>query len=367
MPYEQYGLPPYPCTLDMWDSLSRESRPIVVYGMGNGADKLFSRFEKYGITVAEVFASDGFVRGHSYRGYKVKSLSEIREKYDDFVIVLSFASNREEVLFMLAELDFRYDMYVPDMPVAGAEEYFDREFYNANYAKIVRAYNALCDEESRNCFAAVVNYKLTGKMKYLMSSFSEKNEIYELINKKKILCAIDAGAYRGDTAKEMAEYISGIKKVYALEPDGKNFRKLESYSEAEKRIEVVPINAAAWCENAEGSFNSSGNRNSTVNATASFEHKLDSISLVTLDSLDTGKIDYVKYDVEGAEYEALLGSDLKIREYSPVLLVSLYHRSRDLFFLTNYLSGKYPGYDFYLRREKCLPAWEINLIMIPKG
>ena len=73
MPYIISPLPEYPVETDMWDKLKNEKRPIMVYGMGNGADKLFDRFLLYGIEVKEVFASDGFVRGHSYRGYKVKS------------------------------------------------------------------------------------------------------------------------------------------------------------------------------------------------------------------------------------------------------------------------------------------------------
>ena len=101
---KKYTLPEYPYRQDMWDILAEEKRPIVVYGMGNGADKLFSRFEKYKIRVADVFASEGFVRGHSFRGYRVKSFSEIKESYFDFVIVLSFASGREEVIDMLADI-----------------------------------------------------------------------------------------------------------------------------------------------------------------------------------------------------------------------------------------------------------------------
>ena len=110
MPYKKFDLPNYPYLEDVWDKIKNETRPIIVYGMGNGADKLFSRFEEYGICVSEVFASDGFVRGHSYRGYKVKSFSEIKETYPEFVIVLSFASNREEVISMLSEIDGKYDI-----------------------------------------------------------------------------------------------------------------------------------------------------------------------------------------------------------------------------------------------------------------
>ena len=91
-------------TTDVWHRLKTAGKPIVLYGMGNGADKLFRRFEKYNISVADIFASDGFVRGHSFHGYRVKSFSEIKETYSDFVIVLSFASNREEVISMLSDI-----------------------------------------------------------------------------------------------------------------------------------------------------------------------------------------------------------------------------------------------------------------------
>ena len=88
MPYRKHEMPTYPCIADLWDRLAAEKRPIVVYGMGNGADKLFERLEKYGVTPSDIFASDGFVRGHSYRGMRVLSFSEIKEKYHDFVILL---------------------------------------------------------------------------------------------------------------------------------------------------------------------------------------------------------------------------------------------------------------------------------------
>ena len=87
----KYMLPEYPFMRDVWDILAAESRPIVVYGMGNGAEKLIRRFDRYGIKISDFFASDGFVRGHSFAGFRVKSFSEIKETYSDFVIVLSFA------------------------------------------------------------------------------------------------------------------------------------------------------------------------------------------------------------------------------------------------------------------------------------
>lgn len=367
MPYMNCVLPEYPCRSDMWDELSRESRPIVVYGMGNGADKLIERFDRYGIKIADFFASDGFVRGHFFHGYRVKSFSEIKETYPDFVIVLSFASSRAEVIEMLSDIDENYDMYVPDMPVAGVEEYFDRDFYNAHYTEILEAYNRFSDKDSKCAFAAIVNYKLSGRMKYLLGTYSPLDEIYSLMPCNDIVTTVDAGAYNGDTVREIKGYFPNLKKVYAIEPDRRNFKKINKYSEAETEIEVKTINAAVWCDDGVGEFSDSGNRNSTLSATASFEHKDTEVPLMRIDSLECEKIDYIKYDVEGAENEALIGSEQIILRDRPSLLVSLYHRSRDIFSITNGLAKKYPFYKMYLRRLKCLPAWEIDLILINEG
>jgi DNA repair protein RecN (Recombination protein N) len=67
----------------------------------------------------------------------------------------------------------------------------------------------------------------------------------------------------------------------------------------------------------------------------------------------------------GAEYEALIGSLETIERARPVLLVSLYHRSRDIYFLPKFLESRILGYKFYLRRLRSVPAWELNLILIP--
>ena len=87
--------------------------------------------------------------------------------------------------------------------------------------------------------------------------------------------------------------------------------------------------------------------------------------MITVDSLKIQDADYIKYDVEGAEYEALLGSRETIGR-APALLISLYHRSRDIFFLPEYVLDNYPDYDLFLRRLMAIPAWELNLIALPK-
>lgn len=364
MPYNFYEMPKFPCVMDMWDELKNESRPIVVYGMGNGADKLIRRFQKYEIEIADFFASDGFARGNLFHGFKVKPFSEIKATYSDFVVVLSFASNKPDVLDMLFDMSEKYDMYVPDMPVADENEYFDREFFNAHYEDLIKARDSFADEDSKSLFSAVVNYKLTGRAEYLFGAFSTKEELYACLPYDDISSFVDVGAYRGDTVDDAVKFFPRLEKIIALEPDAKNFKKLSDYvSELPQKSTLH--NVAAWCDDTDGVFNGSGNRNSTVSATASYEHKSREVAMRRIDSLVDERVDFIKYDVEGAELEALLGSSQTIKKYTPSLLVSLYHRSRDIFSLTNMIKEKYGFYKLYLRRLLCLPAWEIDLIAIP--
>ena len=360
-----FSLPTYPASSDVWLTLKSETRPILVYGMGNGADKLFTRFEKEGIRVAEVFASDGFVRGHSYRGYRVKSFSEVRTLYADFVIVLSFASTRPEVLSMLDGMDRKFDLYIPDMPVAG-EEYFDRDFYNAHFEEIVAARDALADEHSRNLFGAVVSYKLTGKLSYLKAYTCEYGEILSALSVESIASYLDGGAYTGDTLKIALEHFPRLTCAHLIEPDAKTYRRLlRTLDTLDTSAELHPHNVALGREEQRLVFHSSGNRNSSL-VGASYEHRDSEIPVMAIDAILDGEgVDYIKLDVEGAEMDALLGADATIRRHRPRLLVSLYHRSEDIFSLILYLHKTYPFYRLTLHRLFCVPAWELDLIAVP--
>lgn len=360
MEKEYQYLPPFPATEDAWTVLGKEKRPIVVYGMGNGADKLLLRFSERNIEVADFFASDGFVRGHSFHGKRVLSFSEIKEKYKDFHIVLSFASNRAEVLSLLYAIDGEYDMTMPDLPVVG-EDTFTKEFYNAHEKEIKEAYDLLSDEKSRRLFGTVLFYKLSGKIKYLRECLSTPGECYSLFRFDLVRTAIDAGAYNGDTVEEMLGINPKISHIVAIEPDKRNFKKL--LDKATLLPSLRPINAAVADKEGIAEFSASGNRNSTLNE-GSYKKKVECVPLITVDLLSLTP-DYIKYDVEGAEAAAIIGSAETIRRSRPYLTVSLYHRNEDIFALPLLSSRLAEDYRFYLKRTPSLPAWELRLICVP--
>lgn len=104
---------------DCWDYLKSADLPVFIYGMGDGALKIMSVFERYGIPLAGFFASDEFVRGHTFQGHLVHTLSQIEALIDDFVIVLAFAAGHQSLYDRINEIAKRHILLAPDVPVAG--------------------------------------------------------------------------------------------------------------------------------------------------------------------------------------------------------------------------------------------------------
>ena len=113
---------------DLWTYLKNSKKPIVLYGMGDGADKILNVLEEKEIPVCAVFASDEFVRDKIFRGFKIKKLSEIEAEYEDFIILLSFATSIPELVEKIKALSKKHELYAPDVPVFGSG-LFDMEFY----------------------------------------------------------------------------------------------------------------------------------------------------------------------------------------------------------------------------------------------
>lgn len=350
---------------DIWTNLKASKLPILIYGMGNGADKIINAFNKYGIVYQDVFASDGFVRGHSFRGKRVISYSEACEKYPQgFDIVVSFGSKLPDVIEKIYSLEKSHKVYSPDVPVCDGE-LFNEEFFNKHVVELFSARECFCDEKSKEIFDNIVRFKLTGKLCYLRASYENETEIDKLLKKDKYKSYLDLGAYNGDTVKKYTTLCPNIKEIYAFEPDARNFKKLSAFCERLEGIKSLAYNYACFSKDTTLEFSASGNRNSTASTSGSFQHKTVLIEAKAPDNL-VDKVDFIKFDVEGLEYDALLGCKRLISSHSPDLLVSMYHRSEDMYELPLLVKGLNPDYSLYLRRLPYIPAWDLNLYAITK-
>lgn len=349
--------------MDIWTKLKETRKPILLYGMGNGAEKILKEFKKRNISISGIFASDGFVRGNEFYGFKIISYSEIIKQFPDPIIILGFASHRADVIELICGINSEHELYAPDVPVYG-DTLFDYNFYKENQERFYEVRRLLADDESKKIFDEVISYKLNGKIKHLFNAVSDENEVFgTILEANKIKDYADLGAYKGDTIQKLIEKGANLNNIYAFEPDSHSYKKLKTYCD-ENNLNAELYNACAYDSKGTLNFGIEGNRGSSVNKTVQ-QTKCKGISADSLDNVLNGrKVDYIKYDVEGSEYEALIGSEKTIKLYKPKLCVSIYHRSEDMFKLPLLVHSLNPDYKLYIRRFMSIPAWDLNLYSI---
>ena len=340
-----------------WEFLKETPLPIAVYGTGNGADRVFEEFEKLNISVSAVCASDGFVRKRTFRGFEVKSISSLENEFEDFIIVLAFASPLPEVINNIKNLSFHHKVIMPSVPVFG-DNIFNNDFLHSHLEEIEKAYSLLADEKSKEVFECIVRFQITGNLDYCFNCETDKDEAFSILNLSGNEGFLDLGAYRGDTIKEFLHYAGNYEKIVAVEPDKRTFKKLQTYCEDLENC--TTLNNAVWNESKELFFDGNKGRGGSA------KDKGESIFSVTVDELceKYGKFTYINIDVEGAEKEMLQGAEKTLKQHKPKLCMAGYHRSEDIFALVKQINEINGDYKIYLRHHPHISFWDTNIYCI---
>ena len=342
---------------DLWTHLKETKKPIVLYGMGNGADKIISVLNRYDIQISGVFASDGFVREKIFHGFKVTDYKTAKQTFGDMIVLVCFGSSLPDVIANIKRIAEDQELYAPDVSVYG-DVLFNRQYVLENKESLERVYNKLADDTSKKVFENAVMYKLTGKIDYLFECETPIDEIYQNILKfDKDEVYFDLGAYRGDTVEEFLSVCKDYKKIIAVEPDKKTYNKLCLATENVANIDN--INACVSDIDGEIEFAMNGSRGSTIGKGC------DVITSVTIDALCQKEIPtYIKMDIEGAENCAINGGADTIKQYKPQMQIAAYHRSEDLILIPQKILNIRGDYKIYLRHFPSLPCWDMSYYFI---
>ena len=380
----------------LWDYLKTADKPVVLYGTGDGADKVLDILADVGVPVSGIFASDEFVRGQRFRGFTVRKFSELLALQENVIVLLAFASELPEMLERFYKLDRTHETYAPHVPVFDGDAAVTPEWINKHETELQTVYDNLADDVSRETFAAVLNYKLSGKLSYLQACTTKREyDLKELFSFGEEETYVDLGAYNGDTIQEFLQLTRGrYRKIVALEPDPKNYKRLRDFVQQNNLENVSCLQAGVWNEcgvlelagngGRQSTFYKGGqasgvnvsaetsltvqNRNNNLPHPSSVRKKVKTqiADVVSVDSvLGDGHADYMKFDVEGVEKEALAGAAKHLTPDCngklPKLLIAAYHHDEDIFALPLLLWKLQPEYKIYMRKHPYVPAWEINI------
>lgn len=340
---------------DLWRYLQSVKKPVVLYGMGNGADKIINVLTAYGVEISGVFATDGFVRDKCFHGFKLSSYSELKERFGEMTVLLSFGSSRPEVLDNIKKISAEQELYAPDVPVYG-DTLFNSEYLSENREAFGRVYSRLADDKSRETLENVIRYKLSGRLDYLFRCEVPEDEPYSsFLRLDGNESYIDLGAYTGDTAADFISRTSGYNSITAVEPDKKSFKKLVANTEGLKNFRA--INACVSDTSGTALFSMRGGRNSSLGEGTE-------IAAVTVDEIAEKGATFIKADVEGGEEKAIAGAKNTILRYKPKIQLACYHRTEDLIALPDAVDKIRSDYKLYMRRFPSVPAWDMNYYFV---
>lgn len=227
------------------------------------------------------------------------------------------------------------------------------DFFLADYAcmrqassKLRELFELLNDEESRVTLLALVRASLYLDASALLPpcpyGVGLVPEIPALPGPGRM---IDCGAYTGDSVERMLSAGRQLESVLCLEPDPQNYRTLLAYLRGSGIGKTFALLSAVSNTEQILPFSLTGGANSAAGA--------EGDSLVQCFSIDTLSAKFpptiIKMDIEGGEKNALLGAQRTIKKYAPDLMISVYHKTEDLWTLPLLIHSLVPAYRMYLR------------------
>ncbi len=214
------------------------------------------------------------------------------------------------------------------------------KFFTMNVDKLYKLYSSFKQEDSKKAFLGsllgVVTRQVNGfhfatEPQYMLRGFMpEAGNI-----------VIDGGAFNGDTGKDFA--LLGAK-VYSFEMNEDNFIKCKEVAE---KYNFTAEQYGLWSkpQNLSYTKNSSG---SHVNFQGDSEAKFIDIDTY-LEKNNIPRLDYLKFDIEGSELEALKGAANSIRKWKPKMAICVYHKMDDYFTIPEYVLSIRSDYEFEFR------------------
>lgn len=108
-------------------------------------------------------------------------------------------------------------------------------------------------------------------------------------------------------------------KVIAFEPDDENFALLKKNVESFRLKDVSLVNKAVWTEDTSLNFISEGSMSSRIDSSQN-SRSGNKIEAINLGNFLDKKIDFLKMDIEGAEYEVIRSAEAKLNMVTNLFL-----------------------------------------------
>lgn len=360
-------------------SLSKEnlkqkllSADVFLYGAGMTGKRVMDIMRPFQINVKYIVDDNEDKWGTKLDDVEIISYAqfiEMSEQFSNIAMVLTSIYGK----VLLKKLESVENIFVYEM-YGWVESVYRKEHWSnhinendlARFKREIDLLNdSLDDYESIQVLNGIYNYLCSKDLKYIYDICSEYDqyfipEVLKVVERP--LSIADVGAYEGELYQTIKKYNIDLEHWYCFEADHDNYERLLQQSKKDNLRDIeICIGGGVW--NCSGTLyfeHGKGTESKIV------DYKTDSsIKVISLDSYFANKkCDFIKMDIEGAEYHALCGGINIIKRDRPILTISIYHSMEDYYRIPKYLRSELQDYKFYIRQHSLILS-ETVLYAIP--
>jgi FkbM family methyltransferase len=356
------------------DCLLRAAKnKVVLFGAGNLGRRSLACLRRIGIEPLAITDRNSRLWGLEIDGCPVLSPKDAAERYGRsavFIVTIWnvkhwYGTTRQQLrdsgclhVAPVSALHWRFaDEFLP---------FFCQDLPHNLYQQadqVVAAANLWADDKSCREYASQIRWRALGDWDWLIGPDAEDtyfpDNIFCLPADKAF---VDCGASDGDTIQPFLTRSNGnFGSILAIEANTPSFLKLTAYISdlpPDIRQRISALHCAVGSKRGRVLFDDTAVAVVSEGGTSSVEcFPLD-------DLLEDTPSSYLKMDIEGAEYDALIGAQKAITRDRPVLAVCVYHTQNDIWRIPLLIHEMVPDYRFYLRLHEG-DCWQTVAYAVP--
>jgi FkbM family methyltransferase len=235
----------------------------------------------------------------------------------------------------------------------------------------------LADKQSKSIYLKLIKFRLTYDLTELFGFNEKQNDQYfeDFLELSDNPAFLDVGSFDGFTTLKFIERYPNFTEVIAIEPENKNFLKCQLlFQNHPKSNHIKVVNAGAGSKTGHFRVTGSGSTAKLIDSEQELigiDNSL--IEVMTIDEMNLSKYDrngnkinwLIKMDIEGMEYDALIGATETIKQNYPSLAISVYHSPIDMWRIADFVMSISTNYQVFVRHYT-ESIYETVMFFIPK-
>lgn len=230
-----------------------------------------------------------------------------------------------------------------------------RQALHERQAGFRRVASLLADAVSQRTFRDVMLYRLTGDAAFMNAySLRDEDQYFDLpVHLPPQPVFVDGGAYCGETSALFCRHFPAHGAIHVFEPNDASLAQAKAMLAGVPDVHFHPF--ALGDAAGELAFDAGAANASRIAAEGATR-----VRVMPVDGVVRGRIDFIKFDLEGYETRALAGCRRSIEKWHPALAICVYHQAADFVDVPEAVLAMRGDYRLHLRHYT--EGWEESVM-----